>query len=74
MLDGQTYEEPTVGEIIDGGLFIRVNCACGHEREMSPKLICIGRNVTLNKLASMITCSRCRQKGLDARVSAKSAE
>jgi hypothetical protein len=76
MLDGHDYAspigtEPTVGEIVDSGLFIRVTCSCGHEREMSPASICIGRKVTLDTLASSLTCSRCRTKGLNARVSGK---
>lgn len=76
MLDGHVTDpsvgaEPTVGEIVDGGLLIRVTCTCGHEREMSPMAICIGRSVTLDTLASSLTCSRCRTKGLNARVSGK---
>ena len=63
------YGEPTVAELQSPGLTILATCHCGHHRQLDPRKVCIAHATPVSMVGAVLTCSKCRQRGLDTRPS-----
>ena len=55
---------PTVSEIRKAGLGIRASCQCGHSRVVDLTRVCVSQSIDVHQVGDLLTCSRCRTKGM----------